>query len=245
MKFIWKQFSGYPSSGMRTDNLSINYLYRLPNFASHVLGWHNIVARSALDGWQFAHHLTFFGGLPFSPSFSVQESSTGTSVSLPNVFMGTPDVTPRLGITGNLASPSSSLYFNPSALSVPNLYPANNGTGPRNYIRQPGTFGNDMTMSKTFTILEGKTLELRVSAYNAFNQVRRTGINSGITYKAQGASFANGFQVYNTPDQVLSRLAANTNPLNAFNQYRTGVGYSNLTSVLPMRIMELGLKFRF
>ena len=137
------------------------------------------------------------------------------------------------------------MYFNPSALSAPQIYPAGNGTGPRNYLTQPGTFGNDMTLSKKFTIVEGKTLELRVSAYNAFNQVRRTTINSSVQYKAQGASFSNGFQVYNTPAQVLSRLAANTNSLTAFNQYRTGVGYSNLTNVLPMRIMELGLKFRF
>jgi hypothetical protein len=75
--------------------------------------------------------------------------------------------------------------------------------------------------------------------------VRRTTINSSITYKALGSSYANGFQVYNTPEQVVSRLAANTNPITAYNQYRTGVGYSNLTNVQPMRILELGLKFRF
>ena len=243
--YIWKQFSGYPSGSMRASSLSINYLYQLPMFASHWLGWHNIVARSAMDGWQFAHHLTFFGGLPISPAFSIQESNTGTSISLPTVFMGTPDVTPRLGVVGNPSTPISSMAFDPYNLTVPQIYPAGNGTGPRNYITQPGTFGNDMTMSKKFTITEGKTLELRVSAYNAFNQVRRTTINSSITYKAQGASYSKGFLVYNTPAQVLSRLAANTNSLTAFNQYRTGVGYSNLTNVQPMRIMELGLKFRF
>ena len=60
--YIWKQFSGYPSASMRANNLSLNYLYQMPMFASHVLGWHNIVARSAMDGWQFAHHFTIFGG---------------------------------------------------------------------------------------------------------------------------------------------------------------------------------------
>jgi hypothetical protein len=243
--YIWKQFSGYPSGAMRTDNLSINYLYQLPQFASQTLGWHNIVARSALDGWQFAHNLTFFGGLPISPSFSVQEANTSSSISVPTVLMGTPDLTPRLGVTGNLTSTNSTLYFNPSALSVPQIYPAGNGTGPRNYITQPGTFSNDMTMSKKFTIVEGKTLELRVSAYNAFNQVRRTTINSSVQFKANGASYSNGFYVYNTPDQIVSRLSPTTNPVAAYNQYRTGVGYSNITNVLPMRILEVGLKFRF
>jgi len=101
-----------------------------------------------------------------------------------------------------------------------------------------------MTMSKKFTIIEGKTLELRVSAYNAFNQVRRTVLNTSVQYKAQGASYANGFAVYNTPDQLASRVAVNTNPV-IFNQYRGGVGYYNLTTVQPMRVVELGLKFRF
>ena len=58
-------------------------------------------------------------------------------------------------------------------------------------------------------------------------------------------SFSNGFAVYNTPDQLASRVAANANPVTVFNQYRSGVGYYNLTSVQPMRILELGLKFRF
>ena len=133
---------------MRTDNFSLNYLYQLPMFASHWLGWHNAAARAAMDGWQFAHHFTIFGGLPISPGFSVQEANTGTSITIPTVFMGSPDITPRLGISGNLSSPNSAEYFNPNALSVPQLYPAGNGTGPRNYITQPGTFSNDMTMSK-------------------------------------------------------------------------------------------------
>ena len=30
-----------------------------------------------------------------------------------------------------------------------------------------------------------------------------------------------------------------------YNQYLTGAGYDNLTTVQPMRIIEIGLKFRF
>jgi len=59
-----------------------------------------------------------------------------------------------------------------------------------------------MTMSKKFTIVEGKTLELPVSACNAFNQVRRYGPQHQRAYKLQGASYSNGFAVYNTPDPI-------------------------------------------
>lgn len=242
--YIWKQYTGYASNSMRPQNLSTNYVYQIPSLAKK-LGWHNLAAREVLDGWQFAHVLSFLAGQPYTPSFSIQEANTGTSISIPNVFMGTPDITPRLGVGGNLGSTNSTLAFNPAALSVPQIYPANNGTGPRNYLSAPGTFANDMTMSKKFPITEGKTLEFRISAYNAFNQVRRTGLNTGIQYKAQGTSYASGFAVYNTPDQLAARAGANANPLAVYNSYRTGVGYSNVTAVQPMRVVELGLKFRF
>jgi hypothetical protein len=243
--YIWKQFSGYPSGAMRTSTLAMNYVYQLPNFASRWLGWHNIVARSAMDGWQFAHVLSFYGGLAITPSFSIQEANTGTSISIPNVFMGTPDVTPRLGVAGNPSTIVNSMMFDPYNLTVPQMYPTGNGTGPRNYITEPGTFGNDMTVSKRFMIREGKTLELRVSAYNPFNNVRRTTINSSIQYKSLGSTYASGFEVYNTPQQVAARVPAGTSAITTFNQFRGGVGYYNLTNVLPNRILELGLKFRF
>ena len=241
--YIWKQYSGYPSASERANSANINYIYQLPMLASGVLHWRNRIAAAALDNWQFAHVLGFFGGLPYSPSYSIQEANTATSISS-TVLMGTPDITPRLNVVGN-PGPVNGAYFNTNSLVLPQVYPAGNGTGPRNYVTAPGTFGNDMTLSKKFTILEGKTLEFRISAYNAFNQVRRTTVNSSVTYKANGASYANGFYVYNTPDELASRVAAGSNPLTEYNQYRTGEGLINETTVLPMRIMEVGLKFRF
>ena len=58
---------------------------------------------------------------------------------------------------------------------------------------------------------------------------------------------ADGFRVYNTPEANAQRLAASgvTDPKQLYNIYRTGVGHVNLTGVEPMRIIELGLKFRF
>ncbi len=242
----WKQYTGYVSNTGRPYTLATNYIYNLPNFAEKI-GFSNIVTRGALNGWQFAHLLTFFGGQPVTPTFSIQESNTGSSVSTPLVFLGTPDLTPRLGVTGDLASTNSSIYFNPSAVSIPSVYPSNPGTGPRNFFNAPGTFVNDMTLTKHFRIAEGKTLEFRAAGYNVFNMVRRTGINSGVQYKANGATYAQGFNVYNLPDQLAQRAIASgtTNPVTIYNQYRTGVGYSNVTSVQPMRIIEFGLKLRF
>jgi hypothetical protein len=200
-----------------------------------------------LDDWQLGHLLSFFSGAPYSPSFSVLEASNSSSVSLGNVFMGTPDLTPRLGINGSLASTTPGLYFNPSNLTVPSIFPTGNGTGERNFLQGPGTFTNDMSLTKRLKITEKKMFELRVNAYNVFNQVRPSGngtVNSSVQFEANGATAAAGFYVYNTPDQVLARANV-SGPVAQYNQYRSGVAYSNILAVLPMRILEVSLKFRF
>jgi len=109
-----------------------------------------------------------------------------------------------------------------------------------------------MNLVKIFHITERKTLEFRVNGYNVFNQVRRaaspatSAVNASIQFKAIGAAFSQGFTVYNTPDELAARATNGTNSaLTIYNQYRTGAGAPNLTNVEPMRILELGLKFRF
>ncbi|MBI4873497.1 MAG: hypothetical protein HY822_02560 [Acidobacteria bacterium] len=86
-------------------------------------------------------------------------------------------------------------------------------------------------------------MELRASFFNAFNQVRRIGINTGIQYKALGRNFSDGFRILNTPEA--NATATSGDALRIWNAYRVGVGHVNVTSVEPMRIIEIGLKLRF
>ena len=243
--YNWKQYTGYTSNTGRPYSLANNYIYKLPKL-SEKLGWSNPVSRTVLDGWQFAHVLSFFGGQPYTPSFSIQQANTGSGVNTGLTFLGTPDISPRAGVSGDLGA-TGVLQFNPAGLSIPAMFPTGTGIGPRNFLNAHGTFVNDMTLTKIFKITEGTTLEFRAAGYNVFNQVRRTNLNTSVQYKANGASYANGFTVYNTPDQLAQRAAASnvTSPTALYNQYRSGVGYTNITSVQPMRILELGLKFRF
>lgn len=141
----------------------------------------------------------------------------------------------------------SNLTFNPAALGVPGIYPSADGTGPRNFINGLGSFTNDLTLVKTIRITEKHGIELRATAFNLFNDVRRINTNSSIQYKANGPTAASGFSIINTPDQLAATQAAKTptNSLAIYNSYQTGVGYVSLQTVQPMRIMELGLQFRF
>ena len=101
-----------------------------------------------------------------------------------------------------------------------------------------------MTLTKAFKIKENHAFELRAAFYNAFNQVQRNGINSSIQYKANGKTFADGFTLFNTPEALVARNS-NLAGTALYNQYRTGVGHTNLTDVNVMRVIEIGLKYRF
>jgi Carboxypeptidase regulatory-like domain len=242
----WKQYTGYTLNNDRSHVFTVNYTYDVPKFA-HVIHFNNVVGREIFDGWRLAHILTYFSGAPYSPSFSVQQSNTTTTVSLGNVFLGTPDLTPRVVVNGSPNSMANGLTFNPGALGVPAIYPSSDGTGPRNFIDGLGSFTNDITVVKMIRITEKHGIELRATAFNLFNSVRRINTLSSIQYKAAGASVASGFNIINSPSQLAAIQAGKTpnDPLSIFNAYRTGVGAIDLTNVQPMRIVELGLKFRF
>ena len=213
------------------------------------MGMGNAFGRGVFDKWRIAHVFSAVSGQKFSSGLTVQQARTTTNVDLNKVFLGTPDFGPRVVLASdpNDLDADFAHQFNAGALAVPGIYPASDGTGPRNFIRGLPTFSNDISLIKPFTLQGRRTVELRVNFYNVFNNVRRTSVNSGVTYKANGATFAEGFTLFNTPEAIVERSRANgvTDPLALYNNYRTGVGHTNLTTVAPMRIIEIGLALRF
>jgi len=235
--------------------LNFSYIYELPHVAK-AIHFDNAIGRGILDDWKFAHLLTIFSGADYSPTFSVQYANATTGISGTNlglVLLGTPDLTPRLTVSGtpNKASGDLGHQFDPSALAVPGIFPANNGTGPRNFLNGRGSFANDISLTKQFRLHDRQRLELRANVYNVFNNVRWLTINSAITYKAKGATYADGFSVFNTPELNVARAQANgvTDPTQLFNQFRTGVGHVTLLDasgdIQPPRIIEIGVALRF
>jgi hypothetical protein len=241
----WKDYTGYILANDRSHVLTFNYTYDIPKVAQ-LMHFNNVVGREIFDGWRIAHVITYFSGAPYSPSFSVQQANTTTAVSLGNVFLGTPDLTPRPVLSGDVNANAPSLQFNPSALAVPTLYPNADGTGPRNFIHGLGSFTNDINLVKSIRIGERHAIELRGTAFNVFNNVRRINTLSSIQFKAKGTTAASGFGIINLPDQLAATQAAkSTDPVSIYNAYRTGAGYLDLTNVQPMRLIEIGVKYRF
>ncbi|MCL4402669.1 MAG: hypothetical protein M1436_08420 [Acidobacteria bacterium] len=175
-------------------------------------------------------------------------NNTQGVANLNSIFTGSPDIAPRIQPTGNPNNgiASFSQTFDVTKFAVPAV--PTDGTGSRNYLWSPGTFSNDMTISKMFPIREGRGLELRASLFNPFSQVRRQDINTSHTFKMKGPNLSDGYYLFNTPDMLVQNLTSRVkNPTEAekYNQYRNGVGHYNVTSVLDMRRVEIGLRFRF
>ena len=160
---------------------------------------------------------------------------------------GSPDIAARIIPTAN-PNTVTNVYnqFNVNDFALP--APGGVGTGSLTYLRTPGTFSNDITLTKQMPIWEKYSVEIRVSVFNLFNSTRYQDINTSLAYKMNGATFASGTTLINTPQALLNTYLASTPGANAqaqFNQYRTGVGSTNLTSELDPRRLELALRFKF
>ena len=136
--------------------------------------------------------------------------------------------------------------LNTSALTMPAVGP--DGRGSLSYYVSPGTMSNDITLTKQIQIRESAKVELRASAYNLFNSSRHQDVLIAPTFKANGASPSAGVALYNTPENLVANLLKSNPSANAitqYNTYRTGVGSTDMTSVLDPRRLELALKLSF
>ena len=244
--FNWKDYTGNKQNQDRRHVLALNYTYEFPKFASKI-GWDNAAGRRLLNEWRIAHMMSFFSGWDYSPGFGIQQANTTTGISLSRIFLGTDDLGPRLLPAGDPNAPANrdmAHQFDPAKFTLPSVYPQGDGTGPRNFLGGRGAFSNDLTVTKVIRLTEGKAFELRASAFNAFNQVRRPVIYSSVQFKAKGRTMADGVSVFNTPELNAQRTNS-TDPKTVYNAYRTGVGHVDITNTDPMRVIEIGLKFRF
>lgn len=246
--YRWKDYTGFIANEHRVHVVGINYTYEASNLARR-LGMDNVVARQLLDGWGIAHLMNFYSGRPLTPGISLQYASNTQGVAnVNNIFTGSPDFAPRILPTANPNNGTAAIdrMFDIDAFQLPHI--PNDGRGSRNYLWSPGTFSNDINISRTFPFDENKGLELRASFFNPFNQVRRQDVNTGLTYKMKGPKLSDGYTLFNAPQTLVDNLVSrtpNATEAEKYNQYRSGAGHANVTSVLDMRRIEIGLRFKF
>jgi len=150
----------------RTHVVKLNYLLDVPNLAVR-----GAVLRSVLNGWQLSGITSFVSGAPLGVGFT---TTTAVDIS------GTPDLSPRIVVTGAASLPKSqqtfSQFFNTSVFQLPAVGTV--GNAGRTVIRGPGVNNWDAALVKSFVLREPLRLQLRLEAYNAFNHTQFTTVNT-------------------------------------------------------------------
>lgn len=167
-----------PNGSDRRQVGAVNYSYDLPDAGK-------MLQRRALSyivgGWQLSGITGFSSGAPFTPGFSTTNgfditgsASEGARINVVgDPFANVPQGTPGL--------PHGRIYFNPAAFAVPSI--GTIGNAGVNVMYGPSYNNWDMTLGKRIPLgKEGRSLTLRLEAFNVFNHVQFTGVNSSFTF---------------------------------------------------------------
>ena len=121
-------------------------------------------ASKAVDGvaggWRLSGITTMYSGVAFSPTISNAPLVNADFNGFRPDIIGNPSV----------SNPSANLWFNPAAYTAPQQ-PYRDGDASKGSLRGPALYVFNLSLSKDFMIVEGKTLEFRWENFNAFNHV--------------------------------------------------------------------------
>ena len=121
------------------------------------------LAAAILGNWELAGITTFQSGRPFTAYYGVSANFSGTSNGANGGFG-----LDRPNQVGDpvLPDPDPSLWFDPQAFAPPDNTFGNVG---RNTLRGAGIQNFDIALYKNLRLGEGKTIQLRLELFNAFN----------------------------------------------------------------------------
>ncbi|MDQ6759269.1 MAG: TonB-dependent receptor [Acidobacteriota bacterium] len=134
----------------------------------------NRAADLAVGGWRLNAIASFYSGLPFTPTSSV------------NTLNGSGTQRPDRIADGNLPSDQQTVqrWFDIGAFRTPGLYQF--GNAGRNILFGPGTKQVDMALAKEFGVTESKRFEFRAEAFNVSNTPQFNNPNASISSVASG-----------------------------------------------------------
>jgi hypothetical protein len=166
------------SSFDQRHKVSGTYLYQLP-FGKDELWATSGAGAHILEGLSVSGSFTFATGTPLTPRYQAASSSVtcGTAGSL----------RPDRDYSQSLTAGGGSLkkWFNTSVFTEPSAaigYPCDvYGNASRNSIAGPGTITNDMSLSKTISLNNTRSMEVRATAENVFNTVQYSGVDTNVS----------------------------------------------------------------
>jgi len=120
---------------------------------------------------------TFASGSYLTPTYT--QTTTGVACGTAGVLRAN-----RLpGVSVTAGGGSLHQWFNPAAYSQPTATPGYCnafGNATRDSIEGPGTISNNMALSKTVSMGDTRSMEIRASINNVFNTVQYSGVNTTV-----------------------------------------------------------------
>jgi hypothetical protein len=138
-----------------------------------------------MEGFSVSGSFTFASGTPLTPRYQLASSSVtcGTAGSL----------RPNRDYSQSITTGGGSLnkWFNTAAFSLPTAADSNYpcdvyGTATRNSIPGPGTVQNNMSLSKTVSMGDTRSMEIRAMINNVFNTVQYAGVDTSVDSQTFG-----------------------------------------------------------
>ncbi len=158
--------------------LVVSGIWKLPLDAPFRGGGHNLL-KKITEGWEVSGIGSFQTGTPFSIFSASGSSGENTFLERADLIGPLRTFSPR---SLHSFDPSTAnclpgtvtdahFYFDPTSFSCNNALFSFGNSG-RNIFRGPGRNNFDLTIGRTFSLTESKTLEFRSEFFNAFNHAQ-------------------------------------------------------------------------
>jgi outer membrane receptor protein involved in Fe transport len=185
-----------PTDVDRRHNLVINYSYEIPNPTPNIR-----VLRNVLGNWQVSGVTKYLSGTDSSVSCS--SNNSGVANTNPSLTQG---VTARCVLTGEPISSGYEVdtslpepdrrHFNLAAFAMAQPLSStvgNFGDAPLGLFRHPSWSNWDLTLARRIPINIGRTgsVRIQIQAYNIFNQVQFTNLDTSFTFTGTNNSQIN------------------------------------------------------
>jgi hypothetical protein len=155
-------------------SVSGNYVYEFP-FGKDKQWLTTGTAAHIFEGISISGSYTFTSGTPLTPSY--QADTTDVARGTAGSLRPDRDFSQPIAAGGG----SQKKWFNTAAFTTPTANPITlytYGNASRNSIPGPGKVSNDMSLSKTKSLGDTRSMEVRATANNVFNTVQYSGVDT-------------------------------------------------------------------
>ena len=160
----------------RSHILNANFTYELPFFRRSP----SALLSQVFGGWDLAGIFMYQSGAPFNVTVPADVARIGVNSSRASLV---PGADPRL--PAGERTPEH--WFNTSAFLPPQeMTPGRFGDSPRGVLIGPRFMRADLSLSKSFGLGRDTQLQLRAEAFNVFNTVSFTSLNTTVRFDSTG-----------------------------------------------------------